>query len=32
VTPGRDVLPAKVRHAIDALRDGLRALPGVVAG
>lgn len=32
VTPGRDALPAKVRHSIDALRDGLRALPGVVAG
>ncbi len=32
VTPGRDdALPGKVRHALAALREGLRAIPGVVA-
>lgn len=31
VTPDRDhALPAKVRHALAALRDGLRVLPGVI--
>ena len=31
VTPRRDDQPAKVRHALAALQEALRQLPGAVA-